>query len=116
MNQETQSVDDYIGQIDPERRCTAREVVALMRSQLGPLDERIEWGTAIFSRQGKDITGVAIGGDHFDILVPVADVASEFSNKLGNVTHNEDGLRFRQLTDLRRSELKKLIDRLGQES
>jgi uncharacterized protein YdhG (YjbR/CyaY superfamily) len=116
MHDDDESIEDFIDKIEPERKCTAREVVEFMRSRLGEVEERVQDGMAIFSRNGIDITGVSVTNKHVKLFVPDSQVAEEYSARLGNVETDEAGVRFEQLTDIKRTELRKMVDRLGSEN
>ena len=43
-------IDEFVDRQSPELRCTARELVDIIRNQLEDADERVEAGKAIFSK------------------------------------------------------------------
>lgn len=106
------SIDAFVENVDLERRCSAREVVELMRARLPSVDERVEDGMAVFSRSGVDITGVSISDSHISLYVPDSQVVEKFSSKLGNVECETSRVQFGQLTDINRAELRRMIDSL----
>ncbi len=106
------SIDSFVARVDLEKRCSAREVVEIMRSRLDGVDERVEGERVVFSRDGTDITGLSISGDHISLYVPDSNVAESYSESLGNVEREANGVRFEQLTDVNRAELRRMIDSL----
>lgn len=103
-------VDEYLDGVGAEFRCSAKEIVELMRTQLGDADEQVDGDTALFSRDGNTVTGLRIGNGKIQIVAPDNSVAEEFAERLGDVKQSQNCLEFQQLVDIRRSELKKFID------
>lgn len=103
------SVDKFVSRQTADCKCATNELVDLIRGQLEDAEERVEWGMAVFSRDGKDITGVGTEQGECCLYVPQDDVADEFSEKLGDVTRNGDRIKFEKLSDLRRAVLKRML-------
>ena len=103
------TINEFVSQQTCECKCTTNELVDLIRSQLEDAEERVEWGMAVFSRNGKDITGVGSDQGECCLYVPQAHVAEEFENSLGNVKRSGDRITFEKLSDVRRAELKRMI-------
>lgn len=107
-------VDEFVSRQSPNLKCSARELVDLIRIQLGDAEERVEAGIAIFSKDGKDISGVKVSGDALSLLVPQPEIANGFAHTIGNVKVEAEEMRFEKLEDLKRSELKKMIREQGE--
>ena len=104
-----QAIDEFVQRQHSVCRCATNELVELIRQQLHDADERVEWGLAVFSRNGKDITGVGTENGEYCLYVPQDDVAEEYASSLGEVKRSGDRLKFEKLVDVRRAELKRMI-------
>ncbi len=104
-----QAIDKFVQGQHSVCRCATNELVELIRQQLQGAEERVEWGLAVFSRNGKDITGVGTENGEYCLYVPQNDVAEEFASSLGDVKRSGDRIKFEKLVDVRRAELKRMI-------
>jgi uncharacterized protein YdhG (YjbR/CyaY superfamily) len=89
-----------------------RELVGIMSEALPGAEERVQWGIAILSIDGKDVMGIAIRKGFFSLYVPNGTVASSFRSRLGKVDAGKGCIRFKKSGDLDRAAFRELVNAL----
>ena len=52
------SVDEYLGSVDPTKERTLRSVIDLILTQFPELESKISWNVPTIHRNGKDVAGI----------------------------------------------------------
>ncbi len=115
-NPEAATFEDYLGLIPEDKTEGTRDLIELMRGQLTGAVEDVRWGIAIFSRDGKDITGISARQGFYSLYVPDSDVVEKYVPQLGNVSAGKGCIRFKDLDDLRTPALLKMIGELSEKA
>ena len=112
MNVQAQSFADYLSKIDPAMVETTCKVLDLMRKRLPGSAEVVKWGIALFTIDGKEVTGVAARKGFYSLYVAQSDVVEKYVPRLGEVESGKGCIRFRHLDALKVRELERMVDEL----
>ena len=113
MNPQAATLEGYLKLVPSEKVDGARKMIELMREQLPDADEDVRWGIAIFSRNGRDIAGIAARKGYYCLYVPDAEVVEKYLPKLGRVKAGEGCIRFRNTKDVKRPALARMVRELA---
>lgn len=108
-NPVAENFEEYLSVIPEERVDGTRAIMELMRKELTGCDERVQWGMAIFSHDGRDITGVAARKGFYSLYVPNGEIVKKYVPLLGKVDAGKGCIRFKDPDEIKKTELRKMI-------
>jgi len=76
------SVDDYLGSLDPPKCDTVRAVIDLVLGEFSELECKLSWNVPQVHREGAYVFGVSAAKAHLSLAPWSADVIADFKERL----------------------------------
>jgi uncharacterized protein YdhG (YjbR/CyaY superfamily) len=99
MQSDAATVDEYIEELEGDRKEAAKRLRQVLNETVPDLDESMDYGMPTY-RKGDELYAFASQKQYMSLYVPDSYVMKAYANELGKVDLGKNCVRFRHLEDL----------------